>query len=234
MVQILHLDSRKRQHNSTVSNAQFSLPRPIQRATRCRVKSVQFINTFHNITTHNNIISTNSGDIVLETKSWPADELVSEINLQLISGTVTIDEKTNILTWSIGSLIIDASSSSMADILGLTPSGLYTGNFQSRLFLAMPQYIAFSCDKFIGSNVSNVFPDQKDEYNFQPFIIIPVKSAFLEAQTYESNNNNDDIITLDTSRTGIDIQQLSVRILDPFTQRELNEITHWSMVIQFV
>ena len=236
MVQILHLDSRSRLPLSTVSNASFLLPRPLSKVRKLKVKSVQFINTFNNISTNNNRISTNLGEITIPPKYYTAQILVlDEINnqLQLLEcGSVSLDDRTNKLSWNLNTLVvINTNLSTMNDILGLRHNTLYTSSFETQLFLATPQYISFSCDRLIGSDLSNIFPESKDEFGFQPFITIPVSSGYLQSQTHEPLYER--TITLDSGRNGIDIPMLTIKVYDNHTRREINEITHWAMTLEF-
>ena len=230
MVQVLLLDSRQRAHGS-VSNATFLLPRPVTRASRFRVKSLQFVNTFNNITSENNIISTNSGDIIIEPGNYTADELVNEINTQLIIGQVTLDHRTNKLSWDIGSAIIDTSLSTMSDVLGFDTNVTYTQQFQTRLFLALPQMLSFVCDRFAGSDTTTIIPENRENV-FNPFITLPVSTAYLEQQTY--TNCNDHVINLDRGGNGVDIPTLTIRAVDAYTRRQITELTHWAMLLEFV
>ena len=231
MVQVLLLDSRQRSHGS-VHNATFLLPRPITRESRFRVKSLQFVNTFNNITNENNIISTNSGDIVIPEGNYTADELVNEINTQLIIGQVTLDHRTNILSWDINSGIIDTSLSTVSDILGFDRNVTYTQQFQTRLFLALPQMLSFICDRF-GSDRSTIIPESRDQYRFNPFITLAVSSAYLEQQTY-TNERNEHVINLDRGGNGVDIPTLTITAVDPYTRRQITELTHWAMLLEFI
>ena len=240
-MQILHLDSRARRVDSSVYNAVFQLPRPILNARKIRLKSLQFTNTYHNITSDNNVLVTSSGSITIQPAYWNAQELINEINTQLTalwggSGDPYIElvNATNSLIWTLplDGPSIDCDASSIRHVLGL-PHGtmqateITQNTFTTQLYLALPQYISFSSPQLSG-NVDNIFADQKESY--QPFITIPVSVGYLSTQTYQPQYEQR--ITIDSTKHGITLSSIHVNITDPFTRREIQELTHWAMVIE--
>jgi hypothetical protein len=231
----LHVDSRHRRPGTSHYNADFNLVRPLRGVRRARVKSVQFVNTFFNITSQNNTLSTSAGSVmVLPVGYLPANDFVTALNAALVVafGTgsyATLDAVTNEIDWILGINTVDGSSP-MADLLGLNNNNAaLTGSFSSTLHLARPQYLSWSCSQL--QSTGSVHTGVNPQDGLQPFAVIPVTSAYLSAQTYEPTVERE--LVLDSGRNGRTISQLSFRIQDPSSGRDITELSSWAAVIEF-
>ncbi len=235
----LHLDSRARRADSTVYDARFDLPRPLQNVRRLRVKSVQFVNTFYNLNESNNVLATSAGFVTVTPQQWGGSELVAEINLQLnlLYGTsgvvyVSLDQTTNVLSWTLGSVVtIDATNSTMRQVLGLDAKS-YTGPavFTSQLYLALPQYVAFSSSQLF-SSLDNIFPGHGTNDQFQPVCTIPVEVGYLSTQTYQPSYERQQTLSGPGS-LGTTISTIDIQVRDPYTRRPITELSHWALILE--
>ena len=229
----LHIDSRHRRQGTSHYNAEFNLTRPLRGVRRARVKSIQFVNTFFNITAENNNLSTSGGVVTIAVKYYTGTEYVNALNSALVaafgSGTyATLDSMTNEVDWTLGSNTVSGKST-MAEMLGLQNDvSALTGSFSTTLHLARPQYLSWSCSQ-IQSTGSVHTGDAKD--GLQPVAIVPVCAAFLSAQTYAPTVERE--LVLDSGKNGRTISQLTFRVQDPSSGRDITELSSWAAVIEF-
>ena len=138
---LLHIDSRHRSPNSSISNATFKLTRPLKGMTRARVRSASFFNNFHNISSDNNGLITSSGSITLPPAFYTASTFVALLDAQMIAvfggvgPYVAFDAGSNTLNFVLGANSIDGIGSSMAETLGLSENATNTGMFSTELCL---------------------------------------------------------------------------------------------------
>ena len=136
MTQTLYLDSRDRSRGSTVSQAKFNLQKPLTNVRRMRVKSAQIVNSFPNINTSNNSLTTDAGFVSLPPKFYNGSEFVGTLNdtMQSVCGPfvpryTTFNAGDNSINWTVGTLQIASDVvSTMGDVLGLTKGQVYTGS----------------------------------------------------------------------------------------------------------
>ena len=231
--QILHIDSRHRRHDSYVAQASFDLIRPVRNVRKAIVQSIQFVNNLHNITTDNNTLQTSSGTVIIAPLYYNGVNFVLQLNTQLVSvfgaGTyVTFNSLTNEIDWTLGVNTIDGVTSAMKDVLGLSWDAALTGSFTTMLSLALPQYISFSCSQLRSSQ--NIYVgDSEAKDSQQPFVVLPISSGYLEAQTWVPTYPVE--ILLSSGQNGTTISKLDFTITDPGSGRVINEMTSWAMVL---
>jgi hypothetical protein len=225
--QRLYLDSRNRTPSSTPSRARFNLSRPLKGVTRYQIKSISLVNTFHNITSDNNTVTTSGGSFSLDQGFYSAAQLIDVLDASLVqiygaSEIVTLNSD-NTLNWSLGTNSIITSGSTMSHVLGLDPNQAYTGSFTSQLFLALPQYISVSCPQLSPINSMNLHTGEES------IAVFPITAGYLESM----NVFPEQTIILDSSRAGLNVATLDIAFNDPYSGRELRESAVWSMVIEF-
>jgi hypothetical protein len=226
--QRLYLDSRNRTPSSTPSRARFNLSRPLKGVTRYQIKSISLVNTYHNITSDNNTVTTSGGSFSLDRGFYSAAQLIDVLDASLVqiygaSEIVTLNSD-NTLNWSLGTNSIITSGSTMSHVLGLDPNqASYTGSFTSQLFLALPQYISVSCPQLSPINSMNLHTGEES------IAVFPITAGYLESM----NVFPEQTIILDSSRAGLNVATLDIAFNDPYSGRELRESAVWSMVIEF-
>jgi hypothetical protein len=228
--QRLYLDCRNRTENSTPSRARFNLSRPLKGVTRYQIKSISLVNTYHNITSDNNTVTTSGGSFSLDQGFYSAVQLIDVLDASLgqiygasAPGFVTLNSD-NTLNWSLGTNSIITSGSTMSHVLGLDPNqASYTGSFTSQLFLALPQYISVSCPQLSPINSMNLHTGEES------IAVFPITAGYLESM----NVFPEQTIMLNSSRAGLNVATLDIAFNDPYSGRELRESAVWSMVIEF-
>ena len=236
----LYVDSRHRTRDSTPSTAKFNLIRPISNVHTCRVTSLQFVNTFENLSVDNNELLTSSGVVTLSPDYYSGTNFVLALDAGLVvafgaGNYVTFNSIYNQLDWTLGANTLDATSASsnMASLLGLdNNSPALTGSFSSTLHIARPSYLAWSCNQLQpASDRSYHASDTESKDNLQPFLTIPVTSSYLSAQTHMPANPA--TITLDRGGAGVSISRLNFTVSDAASGRVLSELADWAAVVEF-
>ena len=227
---IVLLDSRSRQPGTTISNPTFQLTHPLGNVSSCRVRCVQFANVLHNIdSTHNvvGLVGKNKG--VVPPGFYTPNTLVDSINSFGIGIgiSVTYTPASNALHWDVGDGVIDTQNSSMRETLGLNVGQVYTGSFTTTLFMASPMNIDFVSPQLQTSNYSYSGRDTRRDTNRQPLVSVPVLNGHGQMSVYMPTTLHDVHIG------GGQFGQLEFTVVDSLTGRELNEMSHWSMQLEF-
>ena len=229
---LLHIDSRFRTNNSSISNSTFNLTRPIRGVTRARVRSVSFFNTFNNISADDNELVTSSGTVTIVPAFYTAPTFVAVLDAQLAAAFgagpyVSFDASTNTLNWTLGANTVDGISSTMAETLGLPENATITGTFTSPLHLAFPSYLSLASPSFT-SHEQNVHAGRPQQHiQVQPFATIPISSGYLGQQVH------DPALPEQWMNVSNSLSTINIRLFDPSSGREYTEASHWSMLIEF-
>ena len=230
---LLHIDSRFRTNQSSISNSTFNLTRPIRGVTRARVRSVSFFNTFNNVSADDNQLVTSSGAITIVPAFYVASTLVAVLDAQLAAAFggagpyVAFDASNNTLNWTLGTNTVDGVGSSMAETLGLDENATITGTFQSPLHLAFPSYLSMASPSFT-SHEQNVHAGRPQQHiQVQPFVTIPISSGYLGQKVHDPALPEP---WMNVSNT---LSTINIRLFDPSSGREYEEASHWSGLIEF-
>ena len=233
----LYIDSRYRTRGSTRSSPSFNLIRPVPNVRTARVRSLQFVNTFHNLTVDNNTLLTSSGTVSVTEGFYSGINYVLALHASLVvafgaGSYVTFNSIYNTLDWTLGANTIDGTSaSSMASLLGLNNNDpALTGSFSSTLHIARPMYLAWSCAQLQPAGDRNYHVGESKE-SLQPCMTIPVTSGYLEAQTYQPSTPP--TIILDRGGPGVTLSRLDFTIRDASTGTEVRELADWSCLVEF-
>ena len=229
---LLHIDSRHRSPNSSISNATFKLTRPLQGMTRARVRSASLFSNFHNVSEDNNVLITSSGSITMPPAFYTASTFVALLDAQLIAvfgGTgpyVGFDQSSNTLNFILGANSIDGVGSNMAETLGLSENATNTGIFSTFLHLAFPSYVCFSSPLLTAHGEHIHAGRQPSHSQIQPFLTVPISSGFLDQQVHDPALSE---LWQPLHNSG---SHIDIRVYDPSSGREYTEATHWSLLIE--
>ena len=230
---LLHIDSRFRTNNSSISNATFNLTRPLRGVTRARVRSVSFFNTFNNVSVDDNELMTSGGTVTIAPAFYEASTLVAVLDAQLLAvfggagPYVAFDTATNTLNWTLGANTVDGVGSTMAETLGLPENATLTGTFTSPLHLAFPSYLSMASPSFT-SHEQNFHAGRPQQHiQIQPFCTIPISSGYLGQQVH------DPALAEPWMNVSNSLSTIAIRLFDPASGREYDEASHWSMLIEF-
>jgi len=193
------------------------------------VKSISFANTFHNISSQNNRLSTSSGDVIMPPGHYTGAVFVATLDA-LLNGVfgagnyATFVSTTNEIEWTLGTNTIYQSE--MSNVLGVNETSLTGNNIKSTLYLATPSHVSIMCKQL--SNDSHYFVDSKHE-SFSPLITVPIVQSYLSVETTSYDNGIENWIEYGSQ---ISLSKLQFKLCDPFSKREMKEASHWSCVLQ--
>lgn len=236
MPSTLFIDTRHRRPGSPIHDAVYDLIAPLPSARAFRLKSLQIANTFQNVTSLNNTLAVTGGVVTVPPAFYTGSDLVTQIESQLQtlwgpygSGYVTLDVTTNTLSWNTQGNTVDATASGLTQVLGLDPTQpAYTGVFTSQLYLALPQYVSFASPQLRASDIQSIHASSTlARRELQPFLTVPVSSAFGEVSTYQPQYERAQRLG------GATLSQIRIRAIDPSSGRSLTELTHYAMVLEF-
>ena len=220
---VVLLDSRSRQDGTTTHAPTFHLTQALCGVSHVRVKSVQFANTLYNMRQgHNQIALTNGVVGIIPPAYYTPSELVDTINGLAIGIALTYTG--SVLQWDTGVNVLDVSNTTARETLEIQIGQLYTGVFQTRLFLASPMNADFVCAQLQTSYYS--YSGRGRDSNVQPLISVPVLSGHGSMSFFLPVN----LTPLDTG--GMSFNQLNFQVLDSWTGDPLTEIGPWSMQIE--
>ena len=225
----LYIDSRSRNVGSSISSSLFLLQSKITKIKRLRVKSISFANTFHNISSQNNRLSTSSGDVIMPPGHYTGAVFVATLDA-LLNGVfgagnyATFVSTTNEIEWTLGTNTIYQSE--MSNVLGVNETSLTGNNIKSTLYLATPSHVSIMCKQL--SNDQHIFTSQNHE-NFNPLISIPIETPYLSVETTSYDNGPLNWIEYGSQ---ISISKLTFKLCDSFSKRELKEASHWSLILE--
>ena len=215
----IKLDTRSRQMGTTISNPTFNLSKDIPAVSRARVLSVSFANTLNNVDHNHNRLALTSQNIDVVPGFYSPQELAEEL------GGV-YDPESNTIDLELGTDNIVVADSTLAQTLGLQANRVYTGSVElGPIFLANPIDIEWVSGQL--QCYANSYSD-RDRKHTSPFFECPVKVGFGSQQTLRPYQ----LITLD--QRGAHLGSINVCVQDALDGRELDEIGHWSMVIEFI
>lgn len=219
----LHIDSRNRISGSTPSHAEFNLPEPIRGISRFRLKYLQFVNTFFNVTAESNTLALLSGSVVtVDPGFYRATELVQALGVPVLG-------QDGQLSWDLGTDVVDFANTTIHRQLGLDPAKVYTGSFVTTLQLAMPQSICLVSPHLIGPERQRVVYAGKAQSTLQSFVNIPVTAPYLSVETYRPETESS--LILDSNGNG-HFSRLQIGWFDPSSERELTELGEWTLLLE--
>ena len=222
---VVCLDSRSRMPGTTLYEPTFQLTKPISHATTARVKCVQFANTLWNVTdTSNTIALAGLATGKVTPGYYTAEELLAVINGFGIGISLTYVPQRNALLWNVGEGVVDVASSTMREALGLEVGRFYTGEFQTKLFLASPMNVDFVCAQL--QSTCYTYSGRQRESNTQALISVPVLAGYGDMVLYMPTT----LANLDVG--GTQIASLDFRVVDSMTGNLIREFSHWSMQIE--
>lgn len=146
---IINIDSTKRQYG-TINQFYYQLERPVEISEVCFV-SIEFPNSFYNITSSNNVLTTSDGDATIASGFYNSTEIVSALQTALqsldatytvsynaVNARITIARTGNFtITWSSGLARMLGFSSTQT----LSGSASYTGDYVLNLTRVRDVYI---------------------------------------------------------------------------------------------
>jgi hypothetical protein len=218
----LILDSRTRTSNN-VYNATFQLTKPISRVHKVRVKHVQFANTLYNVADGENVLTLSNGTVLnMSPGFYTPSEFVA-----LIQTICTVTYNTGKLSWTLGAVSIVVAATTIREVLGLTLNTIYTGTFNTQLYLASPMNIDFICSQITDTQGYIVYSGrERPRANNQPFFIAPVTEGNGKMCMYSPYNMHN--IQIGNGS----LSQLDFLICDNNSGRVLTELSHWSMLLE--
>lgn len=229
---LVYLDSR----NSTgprASSCRFELNQPIVNGSQVRVVSFVFANTLFNVTSDNNTLIFSSFTMTIPVGRYSATQLVDYINttcnatpafttghavppdpvpLTIVAGQVS---------WKIGDNVLQPCSA----LTIFCVSGYFTGNFSTNIFLANPWALSLHSPSLVGTTR---FVCANPNRITAPFYVHQIQSAFGDVESSESSI----ALQYSTPLSHANLQQLDVLVLDPFSNRELVELSSWSCLLE--
>jgi hypothetical protein len=216
----LILDSRTRTSNNAY-DACFQLSKPISRVHSVRVKFAQFANTLYNVAPGENTIVLSTGTLIMPPGFYTPTEFVA-----LLQTICSVTYNAGKLSWTLGAVSIVVAATTMREVLGLTLNTTYTGTFNSRLYLASPMNLDFSCSEITDTQGYIVYSGRERAMNNQPFLSIPVTEGYGSMCFYSPHNMYD--IKMGNSS----LSQLDFLLCDSNSGRVLTELSHWSMLLE--
>ncbi len=217
----LILDSRTRTSNNAY-DACFQLSKPISRVHSVRVKFAQFANTLYNVAPGENMIVLSTGvSLIMPPGFYTQTEFIT-----LLQTICSVTYNTGKLSWTLGAVSIVVADTTMREVLGLTPNTTYTGTFNSRLYLASPMNLDFSCSEITDTQGYIVYSGRERAMNNQPFLSIPVTEGYGSMCFYSPHN------MYDIKMGNGSLSQLDFLLCDSNSGRVLTELSHWSMLLE--
>lgn len=213
----LVIDSRQRL-SGTTANAQFALSNEMK-VNQLHVKIIQFANTLFNISENNNAFVLLDATSVIIPPGFYSPAEIAALLAPYITGI-----SNNVITWNLASPI-NYNLTTLREVIGLNAGTLYTGVFTTQLFLAIPLNLDFVCNQLQPSARNQHIYSTRSKQT-QPFVTCPVLGGHNEMSTYEPN-------FLDPVQIGTRTIMLDMQVQDSSTGRIVNEISHWSVLIEF-
>ena len=229
----VYLDSRQ-SSGARPSCCSFNLNQTICGAVSCTVSSFVFANNLHNVVSGLNTLVFGTTTITVTPGFWSFADLIDDINAQLLAtpafvtlmggapGAVALDSQDNAV-WTIGTNVL--SSGGLYQTFVLTTGTSYTGNFQTLIFLASPQAISLQSSTLQGPER---FVTSYSTPITQPFLITHINSGFGEMDGGALQVP----YTIQLGQTNFN--QLQIMLFDPNTNRELTEISQWSILLEIM
>jgi hypothetical protein len=230
------LDSRNRNDHTTVAAPSFSLTKTITNVRSVRVKNIMLSNSIYNVRDGMNDslrISIDGGTsystvAYAQPGFYTAIDYITNLNtfLKTVSGSssdcVILNSSNNQLIWSLPiGVVIDGLYSKSKHILGLADIMVYEA-FTSSLFLAVPMSVSFVCGTLQSTQI--VFAGKP--LPGMPFVTMPLKSGFMEMDSYEPSS----LFTIPMK--GQTMSTLDFRVVDTASGLLLSELLCWSMELE--
>lgn len=218
--QSVFIDTLHRTSGSPAT-ANFSLTTPL-RVREWRLHSFSMYNTFHNIHSGNNTIELDTGVYSVTPGFYTSAEFVAA--LASVTGLgLTFSEPDAIISWPAGSAV---QGGTMMSVLGLDPSLQYTGPFESRVFLATPQFVTIECPQLAPTASRHITLNGRTN---SAILTIPVTAGYLNTNPWIPTQQH---IVQIGGQSPTDLSQLDFRIVDAATGRLLTEARDWAMQIE--
>lgn len=235
MKYLVYLDSRA-SIGPRPSNCSFNLNQPIVNGSRVRVVSFSFANTLYNVDSSNNTLTFSTFTLTIPVGYYTAQNLVDYINTACLAngafaGATPNPPSSPCITWdtqtvqfAIGSNILYPCSAFAIFQLDPTNSGGYMENFHCNMFLASPWAIALNSPSLVGNETRFISCNRITS----PFYVQHIESGFGEIETA----NNSLQMNYSATLSHANISQLGVIVSDPYSNRELEEISAWSCILE--
>lgn len=125
------------------------------------------------------------------------------------------------VSWKIGDNVLQPCSA----LTIFCVSGYFTGNFSTNIFLANPWALSLHSPSLVGTTR---FVCANPNRITAPFYVHQIQSAFGDVESSESSI----ALQYSTPLSHANLQQLDVLVLDPFSNRELVELSSWSCLLE--
>ena len=236
---LVYLDSRA-STGQRPSNCFFSLNQPIVNGSRVRVVSFSFANTLFNVDSSNNTLVFSTFTLTIPVGNYTMQNLVDVINQGCLANSaftgvapnppavpcIQWHEITQTVQFTIGSNVLYPSSAFAIFQLDPNNAAGYFENFSCNIFLASPWAIALNSPSLVGNETRFVSCNRIST----PFYVQHIESGWGEVETA----NNSLQMNYSATLSHANINQLNVVVTDPYSNRELEEISAWSCLLEIV